>query len=121
MTSSSSNGLIILDYYNKQPPSLQWLFDLVYVLQNLAVCSDPIHYKSILTSTEYDSLCFLRKLIVIHCSVETDRTESYTLRISIGQNLHQSKKNHGLHEIITMMPDSNSHRRRYSFFFYLTY
>lgn len=57
----------------------------------------------ILTSTKNDSLYFLRKMIVIHSSVETDRIEIYTRRLLIGRNLHQPKKNHGLHKIVMMM------------------
>lgn len=34
----------------------------------------------IFTSTKYDSLYFLRKLIVIHSSLESDRTETYIIQ-----------------------------------------
>lgn len=60
-------------------------------------------HQYIFTSTVYDSLYFLRKFIVIQSSVETDRTEIYTPRLSIGRNLQRPKKNHGLHEINMMM------------------
>lgn len=40
--------------------------------------------------------------------------------ISIGRNHYQPKKFHGLHEIILMTSDSNSHRIRLFYFLYLT-
>lgn len=60
---------------------------------------------SVFTSYKYDSLnFFFKKLIVIHNSVETDRTEICMLRLSNRRNCQQ-QKNHGLYEVI-MMPDS---------------
>lgn len=57
----------------------------------------------VFTTSEYDSHYFLRKVIVVHRSVETDRTEIYMSHILIGRNrfrihLTQLKKNQGLHK-----------------------
>lgn len=75
--------------------------------------------STILISTVNNSLYFLRKLIIIHRFLETDSTEIYTPRLSLGQNCQQPPINHRLHEIIMMVSYLNFHRRRFGCFFKL--
>lgn len=67
-----------------------------------------------LTSTKYDILYFLRKLIVIHSSINLTGTKIYTIQLKpvyriYGRNLQRPKKNQGVHEILMLISDSNSH------------
>lgn len=50
------------------------------------------------------------KIIVIHRLVDTDSI--YMPRFSIGRNLQQPEEYRGLQEIIIMLSDSDSHRKR---------
>lgn len=54
-------------------------------------------------------------------SYGTLETEIYMLRLLIGRNFQQPKKNHSLHEIIMLMSNSNSFRRRFGCNFRLTF
>lgn len=59
---------------------------------------------------------FLQISLMIPTSVKTDKTETYTFHLSICQSLQQPKKNHGLHKLIMLMSDLNSHRRPFWLF-----
>lgn len=58
---------------------------------------------NIFTFNNYDYPYYLRKLIVIHGFLETERTEIYSPCLSIGRNFHGPKKNQRRHEIIMIM------------------
>lgn len=67
-------------------------------------------HRMIFTSIVNDSSYFLRKLIIIHSFVETDNTEIYLhAPLSLGQTVSDHR---GMHEIVMMISDLNSHRKR---------
>lgn len=65
-------------------------------------------------STEYHPLYFLRKLIVFHNAVDTDRTKIYTIQLKPVYRSVEifNMKNQEPHEIVMMMQDSNSQIRQ---------
>lgn len=75
-----------------------------------------VHPSSIIPSFSYGIW------LLIQSCVETDRTKINSPRLSIGWNLKQPKKSYELHEIIMLMSDSSSQRRRSGWgFLYPTY
>lgn len=101
--------------HRNQPPNANKNKINVFILYGQCI----ILGSTILISTVNNSLYFLRKLIIIHRFLETDSTEIYTPRLSLGQNCQQPQINHRLHEIIMMVSYLNFHRRRFGCFFKL--
>lgn len=73
-----------------------------------------VHPSSIIPSFSYGYW------LLIQSCVETDRTKINSPRLSTGWNIKQPKKSYELHEIIMLMSDSSSQRRRFGWVFFIS-